>query len=95
MLKSLTFEGRFECGLDSLVAGKVWAFVAVPGETHAAALGVAVAREAGYHPIPEFWCHADDHAVMRDHAEALNAERGLDPLAALEIVLTTLRGPFD
>ncbi len=86
MLKPLTLEGRFECGLDT--------FVAVPGEAHASALGVAIADEPGYHPIPDVWCHADNRAEMRAHADTLNAERGLDQLAAVRIVASSMRRPF-
>jgi hypothetical protein len=93
MLKPFTPEGRFESGLDPIVEGKRWAFVAVLGEANPARLGVAVAGEPGYYPIPEFWCHADDYGVMRAHADALNAERGLDLRSAAQIVASTMRRP--
>lgn len=91
MLKPFTPEGRFECGLDALVAGKRWAFVPVVGELNAAALGVAIADEPGFLPIPETWAHADDYAAMESHAEALNLAEGLDPKAAALIVISSMR----
>lgn len=91
MLKRFTAEGRHECGLDALVAGKRWAFVAVTGERRAAALGVAVQDEAGYHPVPEHWAWADDLGEMQMHAEALNAAEGLDGRTAAQIVASTMR----
>jgi hypothetical protein len=58
-IKKLSKEGRFECGLDDIVRNKVWAFVAVVGKHYGARLGVAIANEQGYNPIPEFWAHSD------------------------------------
>ena len=92
MMKPLTFEGRFECGLDEIVTGKVWAFVAVTGENYGARLGVAFANEPGYTPIPEFWANADRHDEMQAHADELNAAEGLDKLAAAKIICSTMGG---
>lgn len=91
-LKELTKEGRFECGLDALVKGKDWAFTAVVGDHCAARLGVAIANESGYVPVPETWAHADDYDAMEAHAEALNAAEGLDPKTAALIVVSTMGG---
>lgn len=91
MLKPFTGEGRFECGLDLLVHGKTWAFVAVLGDERPAQLSVAVQGERGYHPIPAFWCEGDEFAAMQVHAEALNAAEGLDPRAAASIVASSMR----
>ena len=91
MLKPFTPEGRFDWGLDPLVEGRRWAFVPVIGESYEARLGVAVAGEPGYYPIPELWCHADDYEEMRAHADALNAERGLDARSAMPIVASSMR----
>lgn len=93
MLKPLTAEGRFECGLDTAFLGKIWAFVPVVGENFGARLGVAVANENGYSPVPEHWCNADTWQEMSDHADELNAAMGLDPMTAVNIVASTMTGP--
>jgi hypothetical protein len=91
-MKEFTIEGRFECGLDAAVAGKVWCFVNVNGERYAARLGVAVANEPGYIPIPEHWAHADTYDEMDRHAEALNIAEGIDVRTAALIVISTMGG---
>ena len=93
MLKPFTTEGRFECGLDEIVAGKVWAFVPVIGPVGGpgTALGVAVANERGYHPVPVYWCHADTWAEMETHVDELNAAEGLSEDEYMRIVATTMR----
>lgn len=92
MLKPLTFEGRFECGLDEVVKNKIWCFVAVVGEHYPARLGVAIANEQGYNPVPEFWAHADTFDEMQAHADELNEEEGKDRRVAAEIVCSTMGG---
>lgn len=89
-IRKLTAEGRFECGLDAVVAGKAWAFVAVPGENARARLGIAIANEAGYNPIPETWCHGDNLDEMHRHADELNETEGLNSDVAGRIVMSTL-----
>jgi hypothetical protein len=91
-LKPLTFEGRFECGLDEVVKNKIWAFVAVTGENYGARLGIAIANQRGYTPIPEHWAHADSHDVMQQHADDLNEKEGLTRLQAVQIVCSTMDG---
>lgn len=90
-LKPLTAEGRFECGLDSVVRDKVWAFVPVISE-HGAGLGVAVANESGYRPIPLHWARADTYDEMAAHADALNEAEGLTLDTAARIVVSTMNG---
>lgn len=85
-LKPFTGEGRFECGLDERIAHKTWAFTAVVGVDYPARLGVSVANEPGYIPIPEYWCHADSWEEMEAHADELNEAEGLDANTALRIV---------
>ena len=89
-MKEFSAEGRFECGLDAIVQGKVWCFVNVVGDNYAARLGVAIANEQGYVPIPEFWANADSYDEMDRHAEALNKAEGLDVLTATRIVCSTM-----
>lgn len=91
MLKPFTTEGRFECGLDEIVRGKIWAFVAVVGEHTPARLGVAIANEPGYYPIPEHWCHGDYDDISA-HADELNRAEGLDLHISTLIVASTMGG---
>jgi hypothetical protein len=93
-LKPFTAEGRFECGFNELVHGKLCALVAVwHNESHGWGLGLAIANEDGYYPIPSHWVHGDDVNEMHDHAEALNAELfGLSRAATAQIILSSMRG---
>lgn len=90
VFRELTAEGRFESGLDNLVAGKRFAFLAVVGENYPARLGAAVENEPGYYPIPEFWAHADSFDAMQAHADRLNAEMGITEREAEHLVLTSM-----
>jgi len=90
MIRKFTAEGRFECGLDAVVKNKVYAFVAVIGQHNPAALGVAIANEAGYVPIPEHWCYGDDYHEMEEYADELNAAMDLTPKASTIIVASTM-----
>lgn len=92
-LKPFTGEGRFECGLDEAVKGKVWAFTPVIGKHDKITLGVAIANEPGYIPVPMFWCHADTWDEMQAHADELNKASGLDLKTAERIVLSSMRKP--
>lgn len=86
-------EGRFECGFDTFVTGKVWAFVPVFSQHSSKdiGLGIAVANEPGYNPIPLTWCHGDDYDEMQNHARELNAEAGLSVDAEARIICSTMR----
>jgi len=78
-MKPFTIEGRVECGLEQIVAGKVWAYVAVVAPEcapHPYGLGVAAAHEPGYWPIPLHWCHGHDYQEMQNHADQLNDQLG-------------------
>jgi hypothetical protein len=95
LIKKLTFEGRFECGLDEIVKGKAFAFVAVSNiEPHMPhyRLGVAIANERGYYPVPAHWAHSDSYDQMSAHADELNKAEGLEPKAAAMIVCSSMRG---
>lgn len=96
-MKPFTPEGRFECGLDEVLKAKAvkageWAFVAVIGENFGARLGVAIANESGYVPIPEHWAHADDLDDLEEHAQTLNAQEGIGPRTAALIMVSTMGG---
>jgi hypothetical protein len=92
-LKPFTAEGRFECGFHDIVKGKLCALVPVVArQTGKIGLGVAVANERGYNPIPVFWCHSDTYDEMAEHAEQLNRELfQLDHVAAMRIIVSTMR----
>lgn len=92
MIKKLSAEGRFEAGVDEIMAGKVFAFVAVVGENYPWRLGCAVANERGYNPVPEFWANGDDMDEFHAHADELNEAMGLDKNAALNIIASTMGG---
>jgi hypothetical protein len=93
-IKKLSAEGRFEAGVDEIMAGKLFAFVAVVGENYAWRLGLAVANEQGFNPVPEFWAHGDgeDMAEFHDHADDLNEALGLNKEQALRIIASTMGG---
>jgi hypothetical protein len=92
-MKQLSFEGRFESGMNAIVEGKVWAFCPTPaeGDRPMYGLGIALANEQGYYPIPLAWVWGDTWAEMSAHAESLNAEEGLSRLDAAKIVISTMR----
>jgi hypothetical protein len=88
----LTFEGRFECGFDEVVKGKIAAVVAVRSKD-GIGLGIAIANERGYCPIPLTWAHGDNFQEMMDHADEINREvLGISRDQAFEIIATTMRG---
>jgi len=90
MLKPFSKLGQIECGLLDIAAGKTCALTPVVHE-HAQGLGLAVANEPGYYPIPLHWCHGDNRDELQKHADELNAELfGIDRRAALEIVCSSM-----
>lgn len=89
MLKPLTFEGRIEIDLDAKMAGKVYAFTPVVREGYIG-LGIAVANESGYLPVPQFFCYADRWDEMSAHADELNRALGLDDRSAARVVASTM-----
>lgn len=90
MLKPLSYEGLFECGALDLVKGKAAAFTAAI-HSGGMGLGLAVANQPGYYPVPLAWCHGDDWNELRKHADALNLEHfDLDAKAASTIVASSI-----
>jgi hypothetical protein len=90
-MQKLTAEGRFEAGIDGIVAGKVWAFVAAyPPRTDICGLGIAIANEPGFYPVPLTWANGT-FDEMSDHADELNLAEGLNIMAATKIVLSSMR----
>lgn len=88
-MKKLSAEGRLSCGLPEATAGKVWAFVPVVGKVEGGALGVAMANEAGYWPISEFWAHGS-YEEMQDHADELNEAMGIGQHEAMRIICSSM-----
>lgn len=93
MIKKLSSLAIAELGIDDLYPGKLWAFCAVipdmkggPG----AALGISVANEPGYSPVPLFFCYGDNFNEMQDHADELNKERGMTIDQAARIVASSI-----
>lgn len=93
-IRRFTAEGRFECGLDEAVAGKVWAFVAAGSDGPGVArLGVAIANEPGYMPIPTHWCFGENWSAFEAYVDELNAAEGVwTKRQAIEIVCSTMDG---
>lgn len=90
MLKPLTYEGRFECGLDALTRGKLCALTPVIQGSRMG-LGLAMANESGYHPVPLHWCSGDNWEELQAHADALNVELfDLDKRAAASVVCSSM-----
>lgn len=89
MLKKFSAEHRFDCGLDEIVRGNVWAFVPVTCK-HGIGLGVAVANEPGYYPVPFDFCHAATWAEMSKHADELNLAEGVDEESAARIICSSM-----
>ena len=69
--------------------GKIWAFVPIAiGEC---SLGVAIANEPGYYPIPRY--QEPNYNKACEYAQKLNYEHlGLTDIQALDIQASTMRG---
>lgn len=90
MSKQLTELAIAELGITEMMAGKAYAYVAVmSGDTYG--LGLAVANERGYHPIPLHWAQADTFNSAHDLADEMNEKIGLNLEAAARIVCSTMR----
>jgi hypothetical protein len=70
--------------------GKLWCFVPVTGTHCPIALGVAVANEAGYSPLPETFCNADTWNDMEAYADELNTQMGISDEESIKIVGSTM-----
>jgi len=54
-------------------AGKVWCFVPVISSKYAIChLGIAIANEPGYSPVPISWCNSEDYVEVSEIADDLN-----------------------
>lgn len=85
-MKKLSEQMYLELGIAAKFAGKVIAFTPVMREGMVG-LGIAVANEPGYVPVPLFFCNADRYDEMATFAEELNEKKlGLDIRAAARVV---------
>lgn len=99
-MQKLSRMRQAELGLEEMFAGRVWAFVPVmavsqgisrgPGNTINARLGVAIANERGYMPIPLTFCNSETWDEMADHADELNEARGLTIDEAARITCSSM-----
>ena len=89
MIRKLSACSKAELGIEDNFAGKLFAFTAVSGP-YGFQLGIAVANEAGYSPVPGFFCHSDSFDEMSDHADELNRARGLSDREAAKIVCSSM-----
>jgi hypothetical protein len=91
-MKPLSQLAIAELEIEQLFAGKLWAYVPVSDGTYAQwGLGIAVANERGYNPIPPYWCHGDNYNQLGDHADLLNERRGMSRDEVARIIASTMR----
>lgn len=85
MKKQLGIDVQHDCA--DAFGGKLWTFVAISDGT----LGVAVANEKGYSPVPAFHYKVDRYDEAEAEADRLNeAMHGQTHRASSDIVLTTM-----
>lgn len=90
MTKKLTALSIAELGIGELMAGKTYAYVGVmSGDTFG--LGLAIANEPGYNPIPLHFAQADTFDAAHDMADELNRDvLELNDTAAMRIVCSSI-----
>ena len=76
--------------IEEAFKSKMWVYVPVVNK-HGSALGIAVAKEYGYSPVPKFI--ASDYDEAQDLADRLNTERGFTPEQSLIIQALSMRKP--
>lgn len=87
-MKKLSLESKLD--VAEKFAGKLYCFVNVCSEHgEGGALGVAVANESGYWPIPVFFANGT-YSEMEEHADELNLELGYKPRFALDIIMSSM-----
>lgn len=77
--------------IEQAFRGKLWCYVAVINRNHA--LGIAVANERGYSPVPYHMTSnacTDDYTSRKELANKLNAERGQSESEALNIIASSI-----
>lgn len=89
-IKKLSNMDRAELELEALFVGKLWCFTTVLRGSFVG-LGVAVANEPGYSPVPLSRCHSDDYHAMEAHADELNQQwLGLDRMTAMRVLCSSM-----
>ena len=85
------FDTYHMLGLEKNFAGKVWCFVPVMHQVHNVNhLGVAIANEPGYCPLPTYWCSSKDYTEVSGIADDLNkVQLGLTDSEAMRIEVST------
>lgn len=89
-MKTLSNLAIAELGIGEMMAGKAYAYTAVmAGDTYG--LGIAVANERGYLPIPLHWANAETYDAAADMAEVLNRDLlGLSNDAMARIICSSM-----
>lgn len=83
---------QFNLGeVKRMFLGHVWCFVAVTSKNVGCALGVAVANERGYCPLPVHWSHSDNWFDMEEYVDELNRDLGWTEDQSMDIVASTIR----
>lgn len=88
-MKQLSALAIAELGIELQFAGRLWAYVAVVGENEPARLGIAVANQPGYTPVPEHWANGH-YLEMVAEADRLNIARGLTLDSAMRIEASSM-----
>ena len=78
--------------IEEAFKGKIWVYVPVVNK-YGCGLGIAVANEPGYSPVPKF--NSKDFSIAQNVADRLNAERGFDVDISWEIIASTMQKPLD
>jgi hypothetical protein len=86
-MRELSIEKQHD--VEQAFKGKMWAYIAVVHPQEGGALGVAVANEAGYSPVPAFFAHGS-YSEMVEEANRLNKARGMSIDCALRIQCSSI-----
>ena len=78
-----------QSNVDRAFQSKLWAYVAVVGKD-TCHLGMAVANENGYSPIPPYHYSHDNFDIVQAEADRLNTSRGMAHDAVLAIVASSM-----
>ncbi len=70
-------------------AGKLWAYAPVI-QPNGMGLGVAVANEPGYYPVPLYHFNVDNYDEAVAEADRLNEQNGKTHDAAIDIVTSSM-----
>jgi len=80
-----------ELEIEAKYRGKFWCYAPrIDQEIDRYGLCIVVANERGYSPVPLFFCHADSYDEASEHADELNAARGLDSDVSGRIIASSM-----